>query len=170
MRKVFAWVFLFIWLINFAGGSLYFLAQLHRQKQYMRCHLASLPREQLHVIEFSHEEFVEARVEDNELLINGSMFDIAFTEINNNTILVFGLYDNNEDLILAALKKEAKKETNDPKTNHVLKQLCTMQFVLHQSLALAHLPYKNIVHNSYNCIRYEYNLPSVDGPPPEHKT
>jgi hypothetical protein len=129
VRKVISIVLVTILLLNLIGGPAYFCAQLIYQRQAMRQLLAKTPKDQLTRLDLTINGLEDARVEDDELLLNGKMFDIAQIEIDGNTATVYGLFDMKENGLLASLRAQSRKNTENSASDQVIARFVTMTFI-----------------------------------------
>lgn len=79
----------------------------------MRARLATMPDEELEVVMLTPEVFQQARVEDHEIKVNGSMFDIARVVEKDSLFYVYGVYDEDENNLLSLLDAVLNNLQND---------------------------------------------------------
>ena len=129
MRKCISIILLGIWLFNILGGVGYFLIQLHYQKQTMRQLLATTPKDQLTRIQLTISTLNQSRYEANELLIDGRMFDLAFEIHNGNEVIVYGLFDNDEDMLLCSLREQSRQQSDCPASTNAVAEFMSLTFL-----------------------------------------
>jgi hypothetical protein len=108
-------VFLLILLLNLLGSYVYFgvrTVQIHKE---MRAELREKDESELEKIVLSLKEFKKALVEEDELELNDRMYDIARTEIQGDSIIVYCLHDENEDNLLVLLDSILSNSAKDKK-------------------------------------------------------
>ncbi|MDL5048606.1 hypothetical protein QQ054_21565 [Oscillatoria amoena NRMC-F 0135] len=113
MRRFISILLLTLLLANFVGPYSFFAYRAIQIKQQMRGLLATLPDEDLELIILTPVQFKQARVEDHEIRINGHMFDIARVVERNSKLFVYGVYDEDEDSLLAFLDSVLLRLQND---------------------------------------------------------
>ncbi len=167
MKKLFAIAFVSLFLLHFAGVYTYFGVRLVAIRQEMKAKLKALPKEQLEKIILSKRDFQKVDVEENEIELNGKMYDIAKMEEKGNEYIVYALHDEHEDNLVSFLNEIVKRSSNDKKP--VPSQL--LQF-----LSLVFIPTQNnfcFYQKSYQKHFYQYsNLylsfrTSIGSPPPQ---
>lgn len=81
----------------------------------MRAELKRMPLEELTLIRLTKQQFQQARVENDEIELDGKMFDIAQVVVQGNDLLVYCLHDIDEDNLLALANGILKNATHDKK-------------------------------------------------------
>ncbi len=119
------------------GVYLYFAVRLVHIRQIMREQLAVLPAEKLDCVRLSADDFIRFRVDEHELKIGGRMFDIARVVLNGDKLLVYGLYDEAEDNLLAFLNTVILRlhEDENPMPASLL-TLLTQLYLVPQTITL----------------------------------
>ena len=101
MKRVSA-IFLFaILLVNAAGFYVYYIVELQTIHLEMRAKIRHLPDEQLTGLVLSSTEYERSLVEEDEIKVKGKMFDVARVKHIGDSVMVFGIYDEKEDDLLA---------------------------------------------------------------------
>jgi hypothetical protein len=108
--------FLLILLLNLVGGYVYFGVRLVHIRKEMRAELRQKDDSELEKIVLPIKEYKKALVEDDEMELNDRMYDIARTEIQGDTIIVYCLHDENEDNLLVLLDSILNNASNDKKS------------------------------------------------------
>jgi hypothetical protein len=108
--------FLLILLLNLMGGYAYFGVRLVQIRKEMRAELREKDDSELEKIILSVEEYKKALVEEDEMELNDRMYDIARTEIQGDTIIVYCLHDGNEDNLLVLLDSILNNAAKDKKS------------------------------------------------------
>lgn len=133
----------------------------------MREQLAALPFEALDCVELSAEDFDRFRVDAHELKINGRMFDIARIIRYPDKIMVYGMYDEAEDNLLAFLNTVMLRlHKDDNPLPASLLTLLTQVYVVPREIRLC----QPLLHCSKTEIPYLKDFSSVEvkkqTPPP----
>ncbi len=115
MKKLFAIAFVSLFLLHFAGVYTYFGVRLINIRQEMKVKLKALPDEQLEEITLSNDTFQKINIDENEVELNGKMYDIARIESKGNKYVIYALHDNHEDGLLSFLDEVVKRSNNDKK-------------------------------------------------------
>jgi hypothetical protein len=102
-----------ILLVNSAGFYVYYIFELQRIRTEMREQLKFLPEHELDVLDLSQNEFIEAQVEEHEVMVDGKMYDIARIESVGGRIKVFCVHDELEDNFLALFAELVSKPIED---------------------------------------------------------
>lgn len=166
MKRFHAYIFLLILAINLVGGYLYFgirIMHLHEEK---RASLRMKDVSELEVITLSLEQFKSVLVEDDEMELNNKMYDIARTEVNDDTIIVYCLHDEDEDNLLSLLDTILSNSTKDKKP--VPPQLCKL-LAITSDIQISYFPISNSVikHATlYQTAISQFDV-SIDSPPPQ---
>ena len=129
-KKLFSILLISLLLLNFGGLFLYFPLQLFRIHREMRLALKGMPDDQLDVFKLSKADFIRAIVDDDEVELNGRMFDIARTRVQKDSVIVFALHDKAEDSLLAFLDEIVKRPLQDKKMPPIqIYQFITLSFL-----------------------------------------
>lgn len=167
MKKLFAIAFVSLFLLHFAGVYTYFGVRLMAIRQEMKAKLKTLPDEQLEKIVLSKKDFQKIDIEENEIELNGKMYDIAKVEEKGNQYIVYALHDEHEDNLLSFLDEIVKRSSNDKKP--VPSQL--LQFI-----SLVFIPSSNsfsfgqTITEKHFCLYsnlYSSFRSSIESPPPK---
>lgn len=105
----------FTFLAYFAGFYIYFVLRLNQIHQEMRSQLRYLPAEQLQIIKLSFSAYQKARVEDDEIEVDGEMYDIARVDQSQDSVVVYCIHDEAEDNLLSFLDTVLKNASQDKK-------------------------------------------------------
>lgn len=103
MRSIYSCVCLLILATNGAGVYVYFASRLYEIRREMRLMLRTLPDEALTRLDLTIEQYESGRIHEEELKIDGRMYDIARIVFRGDSVIVFGLHDPKEDNLLAWL-------------------------------------------------------------------
>ncbi len=167
LRKLFSILLISLLLLNFAGLLLYFPLQLFRIHLQMKMALKNLPDEKLEVFSFSRNDFNKAKVDDDEIKINGKMFDIARRKVQGDTIIIYALHDKAEDNLLAFLDEIVKPASHDrssPPTQIV--KFITLTFLTSIQNYLNYFESSAIELSTAYLISDFFYSPSIESPPP----
>jgi hypothetical protein len=115
MKKLFAIAFVSLFLLHFAGVYTYFGVRLMAIRKEMKAKLKTLPLEQFEKITLSKTGFKKINLDEEELELNGKMYDIAKIEGNGSGYIVYALHDESEDSLLGLLDEMVKRSCNDKK-------------------------------------------------------
>jgi hypothetical protein len=100
VRKYSSILFLILLLANGLGFYVFYVLQLHQIKIEMRESLKAFPNEKLDILELSELEYEEAIVEEDEIQVEGKMYDVARVAHGNGTVKVYCLHDVKEDNLM----------------------------------------------------------------------
>ncbi len=115
MKKLFAIAFVCLFLLHFAGVYTYFGVRLMVIRQEMKQLLKSTPDHQLELIRLTKSEYQKSLHEEDELELNGRMYDIARVEVKEGIYFVYALHDGAEDNLLGFLEEVVKRSSSDKK-------------------------------------------------------
>jgi len=101
MKRIPAIILFAILLANAAGFYVYYIIELQHIHQQMRAMLRTLPDEKLARLVLSIHAYESSLVEDDEIKYKGRMFDVARTQYVTDSVIVFGVFDEKEDNLLA---------------------------------------------------------------------
>jgi hypothetical protein len=97
----------------------------------MRSKLRDLPADQLEVLHLSATDYLRLAMGNDEIEVNGKMYDIARVETKKNNIIVYCLHDSSEDNLLTFLDQVLKNAANDSQqASSSLFQFNFLSFVL----------------------------------------
>jgi hypothetical protein len=115
VKRSFSILLVATFLVYFAGFYIYFILRLTEIRSEMRSQMRALPKEQLHQLILSPADFEKSKVEDDEIKVDGKMYDIAWVETTNKEVTVYCLHDEAEDNLLSFLDEILKNASNDKK-------------------------------------------------------
>jgi hypothetical protein len=116
MKKLVAIGILSMLLLHVAGWYAYFGARLFTIHHEMRQLLKSTPTEKLELIKLTKAEYERtSREDEDEMELNGKMYDIARVELKEGVYFVYALHDGAEDSLLGFLDEVVKRSTTDKK-------------------------------------------------------
>jgi hypothetical protein len=105
-----------IFLLHFAGFYVYFILRLSEIHKEMRSELRNRPAEKLQVLILTKSDFEKAKAGDDEIKVNGKMYDIARVERKNQRVTVYCMQDGAEDNLLSFLDEVLKNASRDKKS------------------------------------------------------
>ncbi len=137
MKKCVSILVLALMLYNIMGYYLAYLAMVQQTKEEMRETLADNDETQdLIVVKLPYvngkiEQKDFELIDEDEFRLDGKMYDIARTEIRDNSIYFYCLNDKKEDAINFALAKQIQNDTNDnssaeKRSNSIAKNLAKL--------------------------------------------
>ncbi len=115
MKKLFAIGLVSLFLLHFAGVYTYFGVRLMAIRQEMRELLKATPDEELELIRLTKSEYEKSLHEEDELELNGKMYDIARVQVKDGVYFVYALNDGAEDNLLSFLDEVLKRSSSDKK-------------------------------------------------------
>jgi hypothetical protein len=167
MKRIPALFLFAILLVNSAGFYVYYVIALQRIHREMRAQLKMLPDEMLTRIVLSTDEYSNSLVEDDEIKVKGKMFDVARIDLLKDFVIVFGMYDEKEDDLLAFVNEIISKPlTQDSNVTGSVLQFIALSFLPGQSIDDLLCHGKFIAHDSdYNFPMHSLTL-QHEAPPP----
>jgi hypothetical protein len=167
MNRLFTIPALTIFGFQFFGMYGYFVFRSVSIQQEMQELLRNTPQAQFQQFVFTKTEFSDAKVDDDELRVNGKMFDVAGVNFRNGSVIVYALSDPAEDELFAFLGDIL--ENAPPDQQHAASQLIKLM-TLHylQSTFIISSPdpvrelHSSVYHFSEGTIE-----PPFTTPPPE---
>jgi hypothetical protein len=136
VKRLYAIVIFAILFVNSAGFYVYYILQLQQIHAEMREQLKYLPEDQLEILDLSYREFLEARIEEHEVKVNGKMYDIARIERSGDRIKVFCLHDELEDNFLALFGELVSKPIDESSIPETVIQFIDLNFVFDVSAVM----------------------------------
>jgi hypothetical protein len=168
VKRISAFVTLTILLVNAAGFYVYYAAHLHLIKAEMFEALRETPVQRLEKVSMPLAEFVNSKEDENEVEVNGKMFDIAKIVISGQTVVLYGMTDKEETNLLGMLEEVLGKPVNNsyPVPTQVL-QFMTLIFLKPDGNITLSLPSQAYEHNRlYQSLTRNIFIPT-NYPPPE---
>jgi len=134
----------------------------------MRAALKDLSREKLDKFSMSQEEFKKVLVDEHEIKVEGSMYDIASIEQDHQLIIVYALHDEAEDNLLSFLDEIAKRPMQDKKSppSQIL-QFIALTFLPPTSAILFKLDGKRLELNTRYTFHHNNLARAIESPPPQ---
>jgi hypothetical protein len=167
MKKLFAIAFVSLFLLHFAGVYTYFGVRLMAIHQEMKAKLKTLPQEQLERIILSKKDFNKINLEEDELELNGKMYDIAQIEEKGNEFIIYALHDESEDSLLGLLDEMVKRSSNDKKpVPSQFLQFLSLVFISSQHEFHFGRTFDQKHFSFYSNLYFSFR-PSIEVPPPK---
>lgn len=149
------------------GFYLYYCAALYRIKTHWRAELNQLPDHKLTRLVLDIDIYRDALVEENELEINGHMFDVVHADVLLNKVHVYGAYDKEEDNLIAQLHKCFSNSEDLENFYNAVADLLTPDYVApwQHEISISILP-RSLFPSFHRLTLYEVDR-SVCSPPPD---
>jgi hypothetical protein len=154
-----------LFLLLLAGTPyFYFLIQEIRQKQIQHEMKERLEEEQLQTITINKSSF-HWEEKGKEAWINGKLFDVKSIKESGDSVLLTGLFDEQETALVKNLFRQQHKENNGD--NKLLTGFFHLFHFTHPGLQLPETSFKSLPREfaSY-CTDYHSRQPKVNAPPP----
>lgn len=169
MKRIPAFVLFTILLVNAAGFYVYYFLTLQRIHWEMRAKLKTLPDEELTRLVLSNEDYRKSLVEEDEIKVNGKMFDVGRIQVLKDSVIVFVVYDEKEDDLLALVNEIISKPFDkDPGVTGSVLQFITLVFLPGQNvgnfLGNGHI----VKHDSVYFISITDSVLRHEAPPPRN--
>lgn len=166
VKKLIGIVFLSVLLLQMAGSYVYFIIRLTTIRQEMRGELKNTPDDQLTLLTFSTKEYKKLNADEDEVEVNGKMYDIARSVRLDDKVLVYALHDEAEDNLLALLQEIVKRSSKDKRpVPSQLIQLLTLQFVVIENNISSPTGIAGVHTTPYNTSCSSF-ISSIESPPP----
>jgi len=158
MKRIAALLLLLLMAVNLAGFYGYFILRMKEIHAEARAALRHLPDTSLERFEFPVEVFRNVRVEDDEIRVNGRMYDIARTEKTTDTVVVWALHDEAEDDLFAFINKVMDNAGQDDRQVPAdLTQFLSLQFLTPATILIPEVP---AVHSRHHTIWMAFDAQS----------
>ncbi|MEO8149472.1 MAG: hypothetical protein ABI723_17665 [Bacteroidia bacterium] len=165
MKKITAIFLLSVLLFNFAGGLLLFKVQ--QQINYWQVKEELKNSDKLIKLALNLDEYESSKVNEEEVLLNGKMYDVADIIFKDNTVTLFCLADFEEnDLIDSFHEFRQKKSRKGESDLHVLKFLSLLYIQTSQHLTVDNFTTVVSHFSSYNKL-FKPAFIAVESPPPK---
>jgi len=167
VKRLSAVFFLLLFVLNFAGSYVYFATRLVQIKHEMRAALRLTPDDQLTRLELPVDAFNRPRVEENEIQVNGRMYDIARMEFQHEKVIVYCLHDEAEDNLLAFLDAVSHRAHQDTKpVPQPIQQFLSLTFLISEFHFVFLTTATSLQRSTHPLPAYTIELP-VPCPPPQ---
>jgi hypothetical protein len=134
----------------------------------MRNRLKVLPADQLDVLHLQISEYERSVRGDDEIELNGKMYDIARVEMKNNKVIVYCLHDSAEDNLLSLLDQVLKSAAKDSQqASSSLFQFNFLSFILPSAFSVTDLSTSILCPFTSYLIGDSSFVTSLDTPPPQ---
>lgn len=169
MKRIPAFLLFAILLVNTAGFYVYYFITLQRIHREMKAKLRTLPEEELTRLVLSNEDYRKSLVEEDEIKVSGKMFDVGRTQVLKDSVIVFGVYDEKEDDLLALMNEIVSKpfDKDSGVTGSVL-QFITLTFLPGQNVGNLLCDGHIVKHDSIYFISLSDSLLRQEAPPPRN--
>lgn len=167
MKKLFAIAFVSLFLLHFAGVYSYFGVRLMAIRQEMKQLLKSTPNDQLELIQLTKSQYQKSLHEEDELELNGKMYDVARVEVKEGIYFVYALHDSAEDNLLGFLDEVVKRSSSDKKpVPSQLLQFFSLDFISPQAKFCFARELAQKISPAYSLLYSSFPL-SINSPPPK---
>jgi hypothetical protein len=130
MKRAYALLMLTILLINSAAFYVFYIIELQQIRVTMREQLRTLPEGKLNKLTLSLGEYASALVEEDEIKVEGKMYDVARIVKRGHLVDVYCLHDELEDnLLLLVAELLSKPIKNQSKIPSPIFQFITLTFL-----------------------------------------
>lgn len=168
MKKLSAIFILSILLVNVAGFYVYYAVQLQKIKSAMRQALKTFPDDQLDVLKLTKEEYRATCVDENEVKVQGRMYDVARVNIKQDSVIIFALHDKKEDDLLAFVEEIVSKplQADHPVPSSVIQFIGLHYIIPLHGCSFEGFSFRPILHFGYFFSIVDFKAP-IDLPPPK---
>ena len=115
MKRYFAFLVLLLFSLNFLGFYGYYSFRLVEIRKEAKAQLKYLPEHQLSKFVFTPGAYEKVKRGDDEIKVEGRMYDIARLEVRGDSVIVFALHDEAEDNLISFLQTVLKRSATDKK-------------------------------------------------------
>lgn len=115
MKRYFTFFVLFLFSLNFLGFYGYYAFRLIEIRKEAKAQLKYLPEHQLSKFTFSTLAYEQVKRGDDEIQVEGRMYDIARLEKTADSVIIFALHDEAEDNLISFLQTVLKRTATDKK-------------------------------------------------------
>lgn len=153
-------------LAHFSGYYIYFVVRMGQIRTEARKQLRHLPANQLTKFEFNEADFRSVRVDDQEIKVDGKMYDIAVIEKSGNLLTVYAKHDKAEDDLLAFFKEVFDQASNDTQTSpSSLTKFMSLSYLVEPDLVIltGEMP---VIHFTAFINKEKSIFISLESPPP----
>jgi hypothetical protein len=167
MKNIPAWLLFAILSVNTMGFYVYYVIALQRIYETIRAELEILPDDQLTCLTLSRAAYHASVVEDDEIRLNGKLYDVARLEFFGDSVKLFAAHDVNEENLMAfASEMICKPFEEDPSVTGPILQFISFDFLPSQLVNKSLNEGKDIMHQSmYSCLSNAMFL-NIEAPPP----
>lgn len=109
VKRCYSLFLLLILGVNTAGFYVYYALELQRIRSAVRDEIKSLPIDQLQYFRFTRTLYDDLRVGDDELKVDGKMYDIAQITFSGDEVVIYALHDEDEDNLLILVSEILSK-------------------------------------------------------------
>ena len=167
MKRFLAFIVLLLFSLNFLGFYAYYTFRLIEIRKEAKSQLKYLPEHQLSKFAFSTLTYEQVKRGDDEIQVDGRMYDIARLEMRTDSVIVFALHDEAEDNLISFLQTVLQRSTSDKKPIPIsVTQFFGLTYLgssFEWKSRVSHLEKGNTVHFfSYNTF-----FPQLSTPPPK---
>jgi hypothetical protein len=167
LKRIVSISLILIFLVHFTGFYFYFVLRLVEIHREVRNQLKLLPEEQLQMLELSVAEFQKSNVGDDEVEVNGKMYDVARIEITQENVILYCIQDTAEDNLLSFLDEVLKNAARDKKQLPSGVFAFISQADLCDVLTLPPNSFKQIETSTAHLIHFSSYYPELLAPPPK---
>lgn len=138
----------------------------HLQIGFHKEHMKEEGGKQNTFLVFSSEEWnMVTHVNDDEVLLDGKMFDVKAIDLRHGQVIVYGHYDTKEDMLLAQAKDLQKKNQDQKNSDSPLIHFNLFcQDIVPKQVGCYFLPERNSF--PIYSIQYLFRFQTVEIPPP----
>jgi len=166
VKKIVSIVILSVVLMHLIGFYVYFVVRQGQIRQEMRESIGLLPSEEFETFILTDEEYLQVRVNDHEVKINGRMYDHSKPKFENGKVILFARHDEAEDNLIGFLTEVVNSSSQDKRpVPSQLFSFFSLTFISQIPLAL-NTTLETTTHLSFYSTYYLNHSIPVESPPP----
>lgn len=166
-KRLISIFFMGLFLLPFAGCYLYFAVRIKQIHTEMRQQLKTLPDHHFQQLVLTHSAYEDAQVEEDEIEVDGKMYDVARIQVSGDKVIVFCLHDEAEDNLLSFLQEVLKNASRDHQdVPSQVYQFITLSFVSPSAWVSTLVTTSTTVPSTLYLINDSSFIAILDSPPP----
>lgn len=103
MKRLLSIVVISVFSLHFVGFYGYYIFRLIEIRTEMRDQLKDTPLSELQKLDLTLNRYNQSRVGEDEVKIDGKMYDIATLQVKGDRVVIYALHDSDEDSLLSFL-------------------------------------------------------------------
>lgn len=152
---------------NSAGFYVYYIVALRTIHSEMRARLRTLPEEQLSRLVLSRETYEASLVEEDEISLNGKMYDIARIIVTKDAVIAYAMHDEKEeDLMALASEIIAKPFKQDRNVTGSVIHFISLTFLPGQQIKTRGTDGESVAHQTNHTLGLRSLFGQPSAPPP----
>ena len=165
LKKIISIFLLAVLLFSSAGGLLLF--KIQQQVNYKHIKKQLLSSQNLTTLKLSVIAYEQSKADKCEIKVNGKMYDVQHVDTANDSVTVYCIADEKEDLLIEWYQNLEKKKSDKSDTNTQFFKFLSLVYLQSKPLNTSPAFIQTETHFSNYCQVFKPTVLDLESPPPK---